>query len=161
MHHKIISGLLFIFVSAFSCKFDARLTEALAQNLVTFFSISFGFFTTSIAIIYNSALLKDLHEKITPDGSRREIHVLSSYLKQSAYWSIGSVISIIVYMMFSTNTNDSLLSGVGSHIVKGYTINLDTLLSSVLFGISSVNIFLMVLVFNSLLYGMAIQAKNK
>jgi hypothetical protein len=129
--------------------------------LVTFFSISFGFFTTALAIIYNSALLKELHKKITTDGKKREIHVLSSYLKQSAYWSIGSIISIIIYMMFSIKVSDLLVLHTGNFTALGYTIDMDKLFSSALFGVSSVNIFLMTLVFNSLLYGMLIQAKSK
>lgn len=158
--HKTICLLLLISVSTISYKFDAKLTEALAQNLVTFFSISFGFFTTALAIVYNSALLKELHEKITADGKKREIHVLSSYLKQSAYWSIGSILSIIIYMMFSIKVSDSFVLNAGNFTVCGYMIYIDTLLSSVLFGVSSVNIFMMILVFNSLLYGMLIQAKH-
>lgn len=161
--HKVISILLFLTVASLCYTFDAKLTEALSQNLVTFFSISFGFFTTAIAIIFNSAYLKQLYAQITPSGDKREIHIFSHYLKLSAYWSIGSIVIILAYMMFASKAgldSNTLVLNFGQCTVKGVVINLDRLASAVIFGISSVNVFMMALVFNSLLYGLVLQANN-
>lgn len=161
--HRVLCILLFLTVTFICYILKAKLTEALSQNLVTFFSISFGFFTTAIAIIFNSAYLKQLYAQITPSGDKREIHIFSHYLKLSAYWSIGSIVIILAYMMFASKAGidgNTLVLNLGQYILRGVAINLDCLASAVIFGISSVNIFMMALVFNSLLYGLVLQAND-
>lgn len=155
--------MIFLAVTSACYFFNARLTEALSQNLITFFSISFGFFTTAIAVIFNSAYLKQLYKQIAPSGDKREIHVFANYLKLSAYWSIGSIMVILTYMMFASKAGkggDALVLNLSEYIFWSVVIKLDYLASAIVFGISSVNIFMMALVFNSLLYGLIQQAND-
>lgn len=159
-HHKILCVIIFAAIAIVSYGLKAKFTEALSQNLVTFFSISFGFFMTTLAIVFNSSYVKELYSKIADSGDKREIHIFSAYIKLSAFWSMFSIVLNLIYMMFATKKDDQLILNLGNCSFYGLNFNLDSLAISVIFGISAINIFLMVLVFNSLLYGMLVEAKS-
>lgn len=140
--------------------FDAKITEALSQNLITFFSIVFGFYMTSIAIIFNSSYAKHLYSKINDKGDKREIHILKDYFLVSGYWSLLSINLILLFMIFGEKSNDVLTLALQNFSLFGRTIESNLLINAFIFGISAVNIFFMTLIFNTILSGMVQESRN-
>lgn len=140
--HKILSICILLLTALISFFFEAQMSDTIAQNLVTFFSVVFGFYMTSIAILYNASYTKSLHKQIDKKEQKRGTHILKSYLLTSGYWSIFSISSIIFFTTFPTQ-------GV-----------LNLILSSFLFGITFLNIFFMLLLMHTIIDGMLEEAKH-
>lgn len=149
--HYLLTLLIFASTSIASYFFDARISEALTQNLVTFFSIVFGFYATTMAIIFGSRYALFLYEKITPDGAKREIHVLKDYFLKAGYCTLLSIFSIIFLMVFGYKDKDGYLT-LMLPVVFG--VKISDVFNALVLGLATVNVFLMILVFNFILDGM-------
>ena len=137
--HKIVSVLILLTTALIAFLFKVQMTDTVAQNLVIFLSVVFGFHVISIGILYNATYIKNLHKQIDKKARKRGTHILRSYLLISGYWSIFSIISII---FFSTVATQSLL------------------LSSGLFGIAMLNVFYVLLLMRTIIDGMIEEAKK-
>ena len=161
--HKITSGVILL-VSAFTAFFfEAQMTDATAQNLVTFFSVVFGFYVTSIAILYTASYTKNLHKQIDEKAQKRGTHILKSYLLISGYWSIFSITSIIIFTICAAKDAGGALSTQIAPLALPFTdkpLNLNLLFSSVLFGIAVLNIFYMLLLMHTIIDGMIEEARK-
>jgi hypothetical protein len=161
--HKVASRLILfviVFIAFFS---EVQMTDATAQNLVTFFSVVFGFYMTSIAILYNASYTKSLHKQIDEKTQRRGTHILKSYLLTSGYWSIFSITSIILFTTFATKDTGGILSTEIAPLFLPFidkALDTNLLLSSVLFGVAVRNIFYMLLLMNTIIDGMIEEAKG-
>lgn len=162
--HKHISLIIFIIVGLISCKFNFSVTEAVSQNLTTFFSVVFGFYITGLAIIYSAKFSKSLYDEIDPfQPTKRKIHTLKQYFKISGYWALFSIVSVIVYTLFAKKDVDGTLVIPISNLIipfVDFQLNSGLLLSSLVFSISSINVFLMILLLNQMIDGMVLEAKN-
>ena len=118
---------------------------------------------TSIAILYNAAYTKSLHKKIDEKLQKRGTHILKSYLLTSGYWSIFSIVSIIIFTVFATKKNAGILYVKITPLTLPFIdtiIDINLLLSSVLFGISALNIFYMLLLMNTIIDGLIEESKK-
>ena len=161
--HKIISWFILLGVSLAAWRFDAQMTSTTAQGLITFFSVVFGFYITSISILYNAAFTKALHKQVDKKQQKRGTHILKSYLLVSGYWAILSVTSIILFTTFATEETGGALHTKFVLLAVPFSdesLNLTPLLSSGLFGISALNIFYMLLLMRTIIYGMLEEAKK-
>ena len=161
--HKILSSLILLAITFITFLFEAKMTATTSQSLVTFFSIVFGFYMTSIAILYNADYTKSLHKKIDEKLQKRGTHILKSYFLTSGYWSIFSIVSIIIFTVFATRNNaDILYIKIASLTLPliDKIIDINLLLSSVLFGISALNIFYMLLLMNTIIDGLIEEYKK-
>ena len=161
--HKISSYLIVLTATLIACLFEAKMTDTTAQGLVTFFSVVFGFYMTSIAILYNAAYTKNLHKKIDEKAQKRGTHILKSYLLISGYWSIFSIVSIIVFTVFATKNSVGILYTKIAPLTLPLIdkiIDINLILSSFLFGISVLNIFYMLLLLRTIIDGMIEEAKK-
>ena len=144
--------------------FDGKVTETTSQNLVTFFSIVFGFYMTSIAILYNASFTKSLYkDKKFDKNGKRGIDRLKEYFRNSGYWSIISIGLVILYTIFSTKNENSVLNFMFDPInipFVGMTFDINLGLSSVVLGISVVNTFFMLLILHTVLDGMVEESKS-
>lgn len=162
-NHKILSIIIFSLVLLSSFLFKAKLTNETAQSLVTFFSVVFGFYITSIAILYNSTYAKNLHALIDKKAQKRSSQILKSYLLISGYMSIFSISIIIIFIMLTTQSSSFVLStNIAPLIVPFFEIKVDLniLPSSVIIGFSGVNIFYMLLIFNTIIDAMIEETKK-
>ena len=100
---------------AYLCK--AQISDTTAQNLVTFFSVVFGFYTTSVAILYSASYTKKLHEYIDEKQQKWGTQILKSYLLTSGYCSSFSILLIITFMTFATKTNGVLSVHLASFLL--------------------------------------------
>ena len=103
-NHKIASVLILLATAVMAFLFKAKMTDTVAQNLVIFLSVIFGFYIISIGILYNATYTKNLHKQIDKKAQKRGIHILKSYLLISGYWSIFSIVSIILFSTFATQS---------------------------------------------------------
>ncbi len=164
MLNRLFIGCASFLVTSFFCYYlGAVMTETVSQNLVTFLSIVFGFHITSIAILYNSSVLKKLHERIDKNKNARGSHKLASYLRRSGYYLIGSIVIIIAFGMFASANDIGVLSlDFGDSITLfSNSINIDLLIYSVIFGGVSINIFFMVLILRAIINGMLSEAAEQ
>ncbi len=132
-----------IFIICFSI--DVSISESLMQNFITFLSITFGFYMTSLSVLYDSKYIKKLYDEIDPKKpTQRKIHTLKSYFKASAYWSLFSIGLLMIY---------SLATKVESNILV-----LSTFFESLLVFIVFVNFVFMFLLFNVFINGLVEEA---
>ena len=161
--HKIFSGLILLAITFITFLFEAKMTDTTAQILVTFFSVVFGFYMTSIGILYKTAYIKSLHQKIDQKLQKRGTHILKSYLLTSGKWSVFSIVSIVTFTTFATKNNAGILYvKINSQTLAfiNEIIDINLLFSSILFGISALNIFYMLLLMNTIIDGLVEEAKK-
>lgn len=66
-------------------------------NVITFISISFGFYLTSFSILFSSQYIKTLNDEDIVKTTQRKIHTLKEYFKLAIYTSLLTIgISFIV-----------------------------------------------------------------
>jgi hypothetical protein len=162
--HRIISALILGITTLICYMADAHMTDSVSQNLVTFFSIVFGFYLIWVALLYGTSYTKKLYQEIDSQNQRRrKIHTLKRYLLVSGYWCIFSITSIIVYTLFADKNASGVLNFTLCTLVVPFSeipIYSSQLLNGIIFGISSVNIFFMLLILHTLLDGMIEEAKQ-
>lgn len=142
--YLIFFTLLFLLVSYF---IDFSISESLMQNFVTFLSITFGFYMTSISVLYNSKYLKKLHDEIDAEKPiQRKIHTLQIYFTNSALWSLFSIGTLIFYSL-TVKVDKGILS-------------INPFFEDLLLLIVMVNFILMVLLFKIFMNGFIEEAKS-
>jgi len=162
--HKIIAIVLFFLSIIVFYTLNVSLSEATIQCLVTFFSIVFGFYITSIAILYNASYSKSLYNdrKYDKDG-KTGLHILKSYFVTCGYWAVFSIIVTISYLLFSNVNQEGKIFIHLDHLDIPYTsisIDLSLLAASGVIAISIVNVFFMFLLLKAILNGMIAEAQN-
>lgn len=161
--HKIFSSLILLAITFITFLFEAKMTDTTSQSLVTFFSVVFGFYMTSIAILYNAAYTKRLHQEIDPELQKSGTHILKSYFLTSGYWSIFSIISVVTFTVCTTKDNAGILYVKINPLTLPFIdkiIDINLLFSSILFGISALNIFYMLLLMNIIIDGLVEESKE-
>ncbi len=159
--HKVLSGVIFIFSVVFCYMLGVHITEAASQNLVTFFSVVFGFYMTCVAILYGSSYVKRLYKELDPlDKSKRKIHTLRSYFFITSYWSIFSITLIIIVTLFATKTNGAFVFKIKNIVLYHFSVNLSLLINGIILGVAAINVFYMLLLLNTILDGMIEETKN-
>lgn len=115
MYSKHIKILFWTTISIFIICFliDVSISESLMQNFVTFLSITFGFYMTSLSVLYNSKYIKKLYDEIDPrKPTQRKIHTMKNYFKVSAYWSLFSIGLLITYSLITKVDNNVLVLNI-------------------------------------------------
>jgi hypothetical protein len=163
--HKKISLSIFIFISLLSYFLKVSITDVSAQLLVNFFSVVFGFYITSIAILYNSSYIKTLHATINQENNKRGTHELRDYLLVFGYWSIISTTTIIIFSIISTKDNYGVMTSNYFELISkdffNEFVNINKIFTSIIIAISSINIFYMVLLMHTIVNGMMSEARSK
>jgi len=98
--HKIYLFLAIVIICIFNYVVNISISESLIQNFITFLSITFGFYMTSLSVLYNSKYIKKLYleiDKIKP--TQRKIHTLKTYFTNSAFWSLFSIFILMIYSL--------------------------------------------------------------
>lgn len=161
--HKVICLIILFLTALFSYCLNAGMTETVSKNLVTFFSVVFGFYMTSIAILYNSSYTKKLYKQIDDKEQKRGIHKLRDYLLASGYCSVSSIVSIIIFTLIASKSSSGNLKSRFHSLsipLVNFSVDLDLLLTSIIFGIAAVNVFFILLLLNTILDGMTEQSKK-
>lgn len=160
---RAASWIIFLAVFCIAFFFDVQMTDAISQKLLTFFSVVFGFYMATVAILYNASYTKSLHKQIDKKIQKRGTHILKSHLLISGYWSIFSITSIILFSICATKDADGVLSTQIAPFALPFTdksLDLNLLLSSGLFGTAVINIFYMLLLMHTIIDGMIEEARK-
>lgn len=162
---RIIAAILFFAVLWCTYQFDLYITDVISHNLTTFFSVVFGFYVTAMAIIYNSKFLQTLHEEdIHAPKKQKKIHTLREYFQWSGYWAIFSILSVIVYSIVNVGeVTGRLVHPVCSVVIPvlNSQIDIGLLINSIIFSIATVNVYFMILILNTMIDGLVIEARSK
>ncbi len=108
--HKIYLFLGIVIIYFFNYLVKISISESLMQNFITFLSITFGFYMTSLSVLYNSKYIKKLYleiDKIKP--TQRKIHTLKIYFTNSAFWSLFSIFISMIYSLVAKVDNNILI----------------------------------------------------
>lgn len=163
--HKRISWAILIAIFLIACSAKVQMTDTTAQSLVTFFSILFGFYMTSLTIFYKSSYIKELYKTIDQERKRRRTYILKRYLQRISECLISSISCVFFFMMFATRNANGILS-VDLHpfvlplieITIDFDFNL--LVVSLIFAMAALNIFYMLLIINEVIKAVDTEAKN-
>lgn len=148
-HHVAILTLVFLmsFLASFYLH-KVVLTEPIVSNIITFLSITFGFYMTSLSVLYSSKYLEQLYSTIDKKKpNQRKVHTLTSYFKYSAYWNIFSIFLLIVL---------SLIFGFQKEI-----LDVNRLITSFIIAVVLVNFVFLFLLFQVFVNGLIEEAKSR
>lgn len=147
--HKVIiffSAIAIFYI--FNFIVDVHISESMIQNFITFLSIIFGFYMTSLSVLYNSKYIKKLYDEIDSNRrTQRKIHTLKAYFSNSAYWSLGSIAYIMACSLF-ISANDSVLQ---------FNRFVEALMIAIIF----LNFIFMILLFKVLLNGLVHESMSE
>ncbi|MBB3811450.1 nitrate reductase NapE component [Pseudochelatococcus contaminans] len=149
---KLLALSVFLVITILAYLLRAGMTEAISQNIVTFMSIAFGFYMTSVAVLSGSGYARYLYGVV--QKNRRGIHVLRDYFRVGGLWSLSSIAMVMIYTIVSRKDVNGYLYIAdisGQHSAGIFSVDLGSLLLSCLFGIVSVNFILMTFIFNVIL----------
>lgn len=143
--YKII--LLFLSINFLFYFLPVEITESLMQNFITFLSITFGFYMTSLSVLYSSKFIKKLHSEVDNKiKTQTKLHTLTAYFRNSAIWSIISIIVLFIYSLFFK-------------AVDNY-IQIDPIFEALLISILSINFLYLFLLLKVFLNGLMEEANE-
>lgn len=160
--HKVLSFVFFLVGMICACTFALKTSAGVLRSMITFYSIVFGFYMTSIATLHGSFYTKHLHDYIDEKEGKRGTHILKSYLLISGYWLIFSAVATILFMSGSTQSLDVLYIDIDPVPMpfSDYQIDVSALLSSGIFGLLFLNVFYMVILLQTIANSMIQEAKK-
>ncbi len=161
------SVCVLFFISSFSLflNVDVCLTESLAGNFVTIFSILLGFYMTSLSVLYGSSYTKRLYKTVDVKiDTQTLLHTLCSYFKYSVSISFISLILVVIIQAISNANNVGVLEIILSPYsinICGLVVNINvaSLLNSLLFSIIIVSFYLAARLFAILIVGFVEESK--
>ena len=132
--HKVYISLLFIIVFSLIRIFPIiQLKEETIHSIITFLSITFGFYMTSLSVLYRSNYSKELFKKIDlKKKTQRKAHTLIAYFKSASYCSLISILVFLLSMSIELN---------GNSVLKNIWVK------SALFSLLSINVMFIFLLF--------------
>lgn len=68
-----------------------QFTSSFISNVITFVSICFGFYLTSISILFSSKFIKELNVEDKHKPDQRSIHTLKAYFKLAILYALITV----------------------------------------------------------------------
>lgn len=149
---KLLALSVFLVITILAYLLRVGMTEAISQNIVTFMSIAFGFYMTSVAVLSGSGYARYLYGVV--QKNRRGIHVLRDYFRVGGLWSLYSIAMVLLYTIAAEKDIGGYLrvfAGTVPYATGIFAIDPGTLILSCLFGIVSVNFILMTFIFNVIL----------
>ena len=79
-----------------------KFINAFISNVITFISICFGFYLTSLSILFSSKILKELNTEDPYKPTQRHIHTLKAYFKLAIYCSLLTIaLSFVLFIISS------------------------------------------------------------
>lgn len=162
---SIITKVLFLATSIFFYLGNKTITEPVAQNLVTFLSIAFGFYTATISVLHYSQYTKRLYQPTDRELTHlSQIHVLRNYFQYAGYTSVGNIACIIAYQLVADiqpDTGQLTLEFLKYTVpAVNYTLDFGPVVSSALLGLVSVNFFFILIIFRILSNSLVEEAKK-
>lgn len=133
--HKVLVVSIF-FISFILCcvgmfllfYFDALKLQSLIEfmksfvsNIITFISIAFGFYLTSISILFSSKYIKTLNEEDKKQPVQRQIHTLKAYFTLSVYSALLTI-SLSLIVLFGNVFENKYISIISFSLLISFFI---------------------------------------
>ena len=122
-------------------------TKALISNIITFMSITFGFYLTSISILFSSEYIKNFRQEDKKIPTNRQIHTLKQYFEIAIYCVLLTIIIGFVLLFLLNIKNCYIIILVFSFFIAIFALNF-------------VFIFLLLKVFFNAFINQALQGSN-
>ena len=156
-NHKITAFIIMLLSFCVCWYFKINITKESASGMLTAFAIITGFYITSITVITGSTSVTRLYN--TPDPiipTQTMLQTYRAYFLTSFYWSILSIILIILFLSTPFVAID-INSSPSIQLIPETT----TLFNSLVASISMVNIYWSVVIFQTIMVIMLYEGKNK
>jgi len=129
--HKWSMMIFFLIIFILSLSFEFKVNKESVNNLITFFSIIFGFYLTVFSVLYGSKFsLRLSNEEDKLINTQTKLHTLKKYFHFSSIVSIISTTMLVIIGMLNW-TIDSKENNIFSEIFVSFCL-----------GLSAVNIVL-------------------
>ena len=165
--HKVLCLFNFALVFLASFCFDFILTESTTQNLVTFFSILFGFYITAASVLYGSVYAKGMYKKIDDKiPSQTQLHTIRLYFRSSAILTLFSIFVIILFSLIAMPNDVGILHldppAYEIHIFRyDVTIPIELICVSAVLSMAATNLVLSNLLLKVFLIGLVEEARSE
>jgi len=144
--HIAFMTIIFITISFLSFGSKFQINEESVNNLITFFSIVFGFYLTTFSVLYGSKTCTRLSSEQDPHiKTQTMLQTLKKYFQTSFVISISSttILVIIGMLNWAVGIEDAKKLILN---IKGFPIPISDLIVSLCLGLSAVNIILMYII---------------
>lgn len=88
--------VVLVFISIFYLNFEyskiEKLIENFISNAITFVSICFGFYLTTLSILFSSRYIKLLNNEDSKKKTQRQIHTLKEYFRLAIYCALITIV---------------------------------------------------------------------
>ena len=142
--HCIFTTIVFLFVFFSSLYFNLTLNTEFVSNLITFFSIIFGFYLTALSILFSSNFIKRLGNEEDPKITKQtKLQTLIAYFQWSVFTSILSIIILLISNLFGFADKDY----ISSYCITIYDLSFDlqNFITSLSLGLAIMNVIFMIL----------------
>lgn len=147
-HHQIICLIIFFIVATYSYKMGLLLSENFIGNLITFFSIVFGFYLTGLSILFGSNFAKRLgRQEDIRRNTQTMLQTLKAYFNFSSLASLSSIVLLLIMSLLGLTTESEsnfINNCLTTDIIR---ICWDKTLTAAALGLAVVNIMFMILLF--------------
>lgn len=93
-------------------------------NAITFVSICFGFYLTSLSILFSSKYIKTLNTEDTQKPTQRKIHTIREYFKLAIYCSLLTIITALLALSsFFLFSNKQIAIVIFSFFISFFVVN--------------------------------------
>ena len=134
--HKWSMMIFFLIIFILSLSFEFKVNKESVNNLITFFSIIFGFYLTASSVLYGSKFsLRLSNEEDKLINTQTKLHTLKKYFHFSSIVSIISTTMLVIIGMLNWTIDSKIDSKESNNIFSEIFV-------SFCLGLSAVNIVL-------------------
>ncbi len=113
IYFSFVAIILVALISVFCFKLFkqneiAKLIEIFITNAITFISICFGFYLTSLSILFSSKYIKLLNNEDPNKKTQRQIHTLREYFELAMYCALVTIIFCFLSLITLKLTNQTM-----------------------------------------------------
>lgn len=136
-HHKrkMILVFVIVFVSSLSIQYlflsentmnkeFIEFVKNFSTNIITFISIAFGFYLTSLSVLFSSKYINTLNTEDNIKPIQRQIHTVKAYFQSAIYWALitifTSFITLISILLNEKNILIPMLSFLMATFVENF-----------------------------------------
>lgn len=161
IYHKILATLLMVLVFCITSCFNVGINFGTAIFCLMGILIAFGFCATSATVLYNSNCTKRLHNQIDEEEHKRVTQVLRSSLLVTGRWFVFSFVLVIISIPLGELIRATVYGNMelGEFGIYLY-LYIRELISALLYGVISVNIYFLIISMNNIIYTMNDKAKQ-
>ncbi len=144
--HIVLMTIIFIAISIFSFWSKFQINGESVNNLITFFSIVFGFYLTTFSLLYGSKICTRFSNEEDPlIKTQTKLHTLKKYFQASFIISISSTTTLVIISLLNWTSESKDVTKLFFYIY-GFSLRISDFIISLCLGLSAVNIVLICII---------------